>query len=136
MFDQMECRILINVRTYFDIDKYYSKIVTMGVLFIEAFDKFWWLNGFCHFDESSFQWNEAKKVVVVPPSFSWNSTPFQETVIGCRPTHPGVSMTFFKEEMNITDKLGGMLLKYDPKIGLVIMEGRISFHSGAQKTTV
>ena len=45
-------------------------------------------------------------------------------------------MTFFKEEMNITDKLGGMLLKYDPKIGLVIMEGRISFHSGAQNTTV
>ena len=54
----------------------------------------------------------------------------QETHIACRPTHPDVKMTFFKEETEISDKLQSFLFKYDPKIGLIIVEGRISYHSG------
>jgi hypothetical protein len=45
-------------------------------------------------------------------------------------------MTFFKEEMEITDKLQAMLLKYDPKIGLVIVEGRIAYHSGKHENQI
>ena len=35
--------------------------------------------------------------------------------------------------MDITDKLGSMLMKFDPKVGLRILEGRIAYHSGESR---
>ena len=42
-------------------------------------------------------------------------------------------MSFTKEEMDITDKLGSMLMKFDPKVGLRILDGRIAYHSGESR---
>ena len=44
----------------------------------------------------------------------------EEGIIPCRPTHPNVTMKFFKDDKDITENLEKYLLKYDPKVGLFI----------------
>ena len=55
---------------------------------------------------------------------------FQETRLPCRPTNPEVKMTFLKQGSDISDKLEIFNFKYDPKIGLTIVKGLKSHHSG------
>ena len=44
----------------------------------------------------------------------------EEGIIPCRPTHPNVTMKFFKDEQDITENLEFFFMKYDPQVGLFI----------------
>ena len=76
----------------------------------------------------------VKRPVLAPLTVYSSTTVYisylQETHLPCRPTNPDVKMTFFKYGSEISDKLELFNLKYDPKIGLTIIKGLISHHSG------
>ena len=66
--------------------------------------------------------------------FTWaNILQYAETVLPCKPTDPSVKMSFFKDSKDITDSLESMLFKYDPKRGLIVTRGTLTFHSGMLK---
>jgi hypothetical protein len=60
----------------------------------------------------------------------FNVPQYRESVIPCRPTDPEVTMTFTKGGKDITKELDTKFFKYDPKRGLVITTGTMSFHTG------
>ena len=51
-----------------------------------------------------------------------------ETIIPCRPTNPDVNMKFFKDGLDITEKLAENRMKYEPQKGLIVPDGDAKLH--------
>ena len=51
-----------------------------------------------------------------------------QSVIPCRPTHPDVEITFYRNKEDITNKLDSYKYHFDPKHGLVISSGHKLHH--------
>ena len=56
-----------------------------------------------------------------------------ESIIPCRPTHPNVTITIFRNFRNITNILDKYHYQFDPKRGIIIENGNKVHHRDGSK---